>query len=247
MLVRDAYEKLQLHDSVGYDTFRQHCPTAHVVRRSIGQPVFTEGESAPLFAFVVDGRIKLVKRRHDRDSMLNLVDVGQLLCQSAPFADSPYCCTAIPTGGHARLLLIPRRELLALISDVPAATRLFLDSLARRTMRMCGRAAELSSGSVDQRLAALLLRLAFSIGTWEEAGVRVEIPLTRRDLSELCATSTETVIRRMRVLERSGVLQTHKWGFLLLQHQTLRNIAEGLTKLRPNRDSDRVLPDADLS
>lgn len=227
MLTSAAYAHLRLSEVVSYDTFRHHCPSAHVVKRGPDAPVFRTHDVGEHFTFVVRGRVKMVRRRKKRDSILNLAESGDMVCQAIPFTRDRHCCTALVDCPEAYLLVVPRRELLTLLAHEPKASQLFVGALAHRTVAMCARTAELQSGAVEQRIAALLCRLADSVGTRENGVLRVNVPLSRRDLAELCATSTETAIRRMRAMEASGLLRTHTWGFTLLDETALRELAEG--------------------
>jgi CRP/FNR family transcriptional regulator len=74
----------------------------------------------------------------------------------------------------------------------------------------------LSAGSVNARLATLLIKLYRQFGDEMEGGVaRILVPLSRQELADLVATSFETAIRVLTRWERDGVVSTDPDGFTL--------------------------------
>lgn len=230
MRLEEAFNRTALSEVVSYDIFRETCPTAHVAMKRPGQTIFAAGEGAKSFAFLVSGRVKLVKPRADgRESILDFVDISTLLCPSMPHREGSYCCQAVAASHATRILVVNREEAFELARTIPGVLPVFLDLLAERTARMCARVAELSAGRVRRRIAGLFLRLSQLGSREEEEGtVRIELRLSRRELAELTGTTVESATRAARELERDGVLSTESWGFRVLKEEALRVAAEGL-------------------
>lgn len=70
--------------------------------------------------------------------------------------------------------------------------------------------AQLSSGTVEQRIAAILLLLAESYGHETEFGLQLDVPLTRQDISEMAGTTVESTIRTMSKWQKEGIIETEK-------------------------------------
>ena len=69
--------------------------------------------------------------------------------------------------------------------------------------------ARMSSGKVEQRIAAVLLILMDSYGkTGKLGGVRLTVPLTRQDIAEMAGTTVETCIRVMSKWQKLGTVTT---------------------------------------
>jgi CRP/FNR family transcriptional regulator len=87
----------------------------------------------------------------------------------------------------------------------------------------------LSAGSVEARLAMLLLKLYEQLGDdFEDGTSRIPVPLSRQELADLISTSFETAIRVIARWERAGVVSTDAEGFTLKDVAELRR-ASGLT------------------
>lgn len=96
----------------------------------------------------------------------------------------------------------------------------FLRSLAPRLRKAHEMMARMSSGKIEQRMAAVLLILSDSFAKDSENGMVLTVPLTRQDLAEMAGTTVETAIRVMSKWQKQKVLTTdHK-------RITIRNISK---------------------
>lgn len=228
MRVREAFARTALSSVVEYDVFREHCPTARVVLKRESERVFRTGQEALGFAFLVSGRVKLVTVRDDgRESILDFIEHGTAVCPAKPHACEPYCCDAVASEAATRVLVLSRSEALELTRRVPAVMGMFVRMVSERAVRMCARVGELSAGSAEQRISALFLGLTRLSSPSENGTLRVELPLSRRDLAQMTSMRVETATRAVRRLEKAGVLTTHRWGFEVLDPDRLRSAAAG--------------------
>ena len=67
---------------------------------------------------------------------------------------------------------------------------------------------ELTSQQVQQRVANALLRLINQTGRKVEGGIVIDFPITRRDISEMTATTLHTVSRLLSKWEKDGILES---------------------------------------
>ncbi len=190
----------------------------HAVVKTVprGRAAWWEGESAEDFAFVVQGRFKLSKvGEGGRDTILELVTAGESLCTSVACQAAPYCCSAIALE-DSEVLRVPRRSMLDLAGTIPHVALALLAEGACRSNAMCRRIEELAGGRVEQRIAMLLLKLVDRAGRKSTGtAVFVPIPLTRRDIADLCGTTIETAIRVMSRFNKQGVVKTTAKGFVV--------------------------------
>lgn len=80
--------------------------------------------------------------------------------------------------------------------------------------------------SVDRNLALLLLALANKYGVPAPDGtVRLKFPITRQTMAELLGISLETLMRMLRRFRERKLVETHRWGFVILGRGRLEEIA----------------------
>jgi len=105
---------------------------------------------------------------------------------------------------------------------------LLKDSMLRRLGPRLRKAHDMmtrmSTGTVDERLAAVLIVLADSYGDRDSEGVHLQVPLTRQDLSEMAGTTVETTIRVMSRWQKQGVLRTDNRVIKILNEQKLEGL-----------------------
>ena len=99
----------------------------------------------------------------------------------------------------------------------------FKDTLLRRAMTRLHEKVDLmarmTSGRVEQRIAAILLILAQSYGAETPDGVVLHVPLTRQEIGELAGTTTESAIRLLSRWQKEGMVSTEH------QNITLHNMS----------------------
>jgi CRP-like cAMP-binding protein len=197
-----------------------------------GRPLWSLDEPTGEFLFVVHGHVKLLRAREDgREVILDIRGPGDLLCGGAVSSFAPYCCSAVAMGGQVTALAFPRRALLQILEESAPVAAMFFRQAASNEMRLTDRIVELASGHVEQRIAALLLRLAEQVGTIQpNTAVRIPVKLSRQDLADLCGTTLESAIRTMTSLAREGVVTTLSRGFLITRHAQLEQMARGEPK-----------------
>ena len=195
-------------------------------RYGADEPVFSGGKQTRDFHFVGDGRVKLLKNSDSgTTTMLDMIGPGRLLCGNAVYRGSAYCCDARFDRGGGSTIIVPRERLLRLVDESRGLWRSLMNEVTCRGELLCRRVDEMGHGTVHQRVARLLLRLESTTGRPGPEGERViPVPLSRRDLAQLCGTRVETMIRTMTRLERDGVVETTPQGFRILDHAALREL-----------------------
>ncbi len=204
-------------------------PYASVRRITQGAPVWILDETAREFIFAIDGHVKLARPcENGREVMIDIGGPGELICASAACAYAPYCCTCTALDREVVVLVLPRRDVLHVLEQNPTAATAFVREATGREIRLGRRIVELASGQVEQRICALLLRLADQAGTPLEGGqVRIALRLSRQDLADLCGTTLESAIRVMARLSREETVRTTASGFVILDRPRLDGLARG--------------------
>jgi len=195
-------------------------------RVSRRQAVFREGDDAASFGVVIAGRVKLVRSHSSgKETILEVVGPGELVCVGAVWKGEHHCCTAIAED-DAEVLQIPRTVLDDAMGECPASARRLLDASADRAMAMCRRVTETTCGRVDQRIAATVIHLA-GRGRLLDDGRVVAGRFSRQDIADLCGTTIETAIRTMRIFEKNGWIETSDEGLVVCKLDALEELVDG--------------------
>ncbi len=204
-------------------------PYAEVRHIPAGQPVWNLDDPLHYYVFLVEGHVKMTRPcDNGREVILDVTGPGDLLCVSAVSSFSPACCTSVALHDDVVAVFLPRRDVLHVVEQSPGAAGAFVRESTTRDMRLAGRIAELASGQVEQRVAALLLHLADQDSAVRENGhTKIALHLSRQDLADLCGTTLETAIRTMSRLAREDIVTTAAWGFVINDRPQLERLARG--------------------
>lgn len=197
-------------------------PVSRVVVYEKGEEVFREGEPATDLCFVVIGRVKIVKAAPERDVILGLFGVGEPIGAVALFEGKRFPASAVALE-PSTILRIPEREFFATIDGHPEMTRRLLQGLMLRQFEISRRLADLT-GSVEKRIARLLLMLTARVGRREGAGATIPLVLSRQDIADLTATTVESAIRVMSRWGKENVVITGPEGFSIPDLQALQTV-----------------------
>jgi CRP/FNR family transcriptional regulator, nitrogen oxide reductase regulator len=86
----------------------------------------------------------------------------------------------------------------------------------------------LVASRVEQRIARVLLKLAYQTGKKVDEGVLISIPLTRQDIAEMAGTTLSTVSRTMKEWERVGFLSIGREKVVIREPHSLVRLADDL-------------------
>lgn len=205
---------------------RRLLPFVRVRRHDKGDVIFREGDPSERFCTVVSGRVKIVKwAPNDRELILEIFGPGDPFGAVAAYEGRPFPASAIalePTS----VLSIGRRDFFKLIEEHPEFTRGLLMGLTRRLVELTQKLAQISSGGVEYRIAALFLKLADGMGRREEGRTIIPMALSRQDIADMVGTTIETAIRIMSRWGRDGIVRTEKASFVIEDRASLERIVE---------------------
>ncbi|GHA43079.1 Crp/Fnr family transcriptional regulator [Amylibacter ulvae] len=172
------------------------------------------------FYLLLDGHIRVVKNTTVGDQVIVLhIASGQLFGIAVALGKDEYPASAI--AARECLTLSWPNELWAEFVDK-------YDGFATETYKVVGdrigemnnRLVELATRHVEQRVAAVLLRLINQAGKKVATGIEIDFPITRQNISEMTGTTLHTVSRLLSGWERDGIVVSKRSNITITQpHQ----------------------------
>lgn len=191
-----------------------------------GQPIHYAGEDATRLGIVVAGRVKLVRPTLDgNDVLLDMLGPGSYFGSLAQLGDRTYredaiahtdCCVLTTTADAFRRLL----------AQFPTVTMATLDVVAQRLQAAQDAIEQISTYSVERRVAAQLLKLADQAGRDAGDAVLIEMPLSRQDLAGMVGAQVETVSRVVSDFRRRGLVESGRNWLAVRDLDGLSTIAQ---------------------
>ena len=194
-------------------------------RYARGVAVFEEGMPAERFYMLLDGYVRVARMSATGDQVtLHYIPSGEMFGIARAFRLNLYPATAI-TAVEAIGLSWP----MALWDGFLAQ----YEGLAEETFRTVGgrltekndRIVELTSQQVQQRIANAILRMINQTGRKVEGGILIDFPITRRDISEMTASTEHTVSRLLSTWEREGILESKRRRIMVRHPHLLTELA----------------------
>jgi CRP-like cAMP-binding protein len=192
-----------------------------------GQVIYFEGDPGEYLYLVATGKVKLVRHTSSgRDVLLDILRGGEyfgsLAIRGQAYAESAAaqtdCC----------ILQISTHNFEKVLNHYPEVTMKVLQAVGQRLEESQESIKQLSVYTVEQRVAATLLRVARKLGEQKQAGMLIQIPFSRQDLAAMTGTTVETVSRVMSRFAAEGLISTgRKWVVLNDLRRLEEIISEG--------------------
>jgi CRP/FNR family transcriptional regulator len=181
-----------------------------------GQHILLEGEQPPGVFFVLRGRVRLARTAPDgREQVLAMVGPGENF-NLVPIFDGQTNPTSARAMSPVTCLLLPRRDMLALISTHPDLALAALATLAGELRELVTLVEDLAFRSVRARLARHLLADAAE-GAAE---------LTHQELAERAGTVREIAGRVLRRLAEEGLVRLERGRVIVLDAAGLERVMQ---------------------
>ncbi|MCA1777531.1 MAG: Crp/Fnr family transcriptional regulator [Loktanella sp.] len=177
-------------------------------RYRAGVAVFEEGMPAERFYMLLDGYIRVNRMSATGDQVtLHYIPSGEMFGIARAFRLESYPATAM-TAVDGIGLSWPMGFWDGFVAQYEGLGVETFRTVGHRLSEKNDRIIELTSQQVQQRVANALLRLINQTGRKVEGGIVIDFPITRRDISEMTATTLHTVSRLLSKWEKDGVLES---------------------------------------
>jgi CRP-like cAMP-binding protein len=194
------------------------------VRR--GQTIFQRGDNGSSLMAVLRGRIRISSVSGDgKEVTLNVINPGEIFGEIALLDGEPRSADATAIE-DTLLLVVERRHFLPFLRQNEDLFPRLLAVLCSRLRRTSTALEEIALFDLPVRLARVLLKLADDYGRPNSAGTRIDLKLSQRELSNLVASSRESVNKQLRAWRENGTLDLEA-GFIVLRRPAeLRDLTE---------------------
>lgn len=198
--------------------------SAKIVSLRSSEILWTEGGVADHLGVVLTGRLKIIRQRAGREVIIDVVGTHDVVGEVAITSASPYLFD-VRCLRRARVAILPVATFRAAEAKYPQVAKGMATLLAEHVLRLTRHIEALSAGSVEHRLAQMLVELAERFGEPFPGGTLLPVHLRREDLAALAATTLESTSRRIAAWQRQGVLVAQPAGYLLKDLSALKELA----------------------
>lgn len=190
------------------------------------ETIYFQNETATLLRVVVEGKIKLIHETIEgKDILLEMLKPGEFFGSLSALGDTVYKETA-QAQTNACVLAIGLKDFRDILNKFPSVALVVLDITADRLSTSNDKIRQLTTLSVEKRLANILLALSDKFGEESEKGLLIQLPLSRKDLADMAGTSEETASRIMSNFQQEGIIKTGRKWVAILDRIALESLLE---------------------
>ena len=188
-----------------------------------GETIFHKEEPGQSLFVIESGAVRIyLPTPQDNDLTLAVLGAGDFFGDMSLLDGLPRSASAA-AASDASLLVLERRDFMALLSSRPSAALAILTVVARRLRETDEMASDLAFLDVGGRLAKKLLELAASHGAPSGRGLLLNLPLTQEELANMIGVTRESVNRQLAEFRRAGLLRMEGRRFVILDDEGLRD------------------------
>ena len=197
-------------------------PRIQRVRFGRGETILHEGVPSTGWVILCQGGARLtVSAEQGKRLLLRFCSPGELV-SGAPLVAHVLSATAVVPSVAG---FIGRETVGELGRRCPEALLVAHRQLTQEQGRLARRLVDLTYASTRQRLVRALLELGDEHGAAEGGGVRIDIPLSLRDLAEMIGASRQATCKELQLLRAKGVIEVAWPRVFLADVEHLRQLS----------------------
>lgn len=182
--------------------------------------IFMEGQSPNDLYFIEKGQVKTYKVNYDgKELITGIHKEGDFIGYMPLLEERPYNENA-EVLEEARISIIPKSDFLTLIYSSKDMARKFIKMLSNNLEEMENRLLDIAYQSVRQRVARALLKINAKLQDEKNA----IITITRRDISNIVGTATESLNRTLADFKDEGLIEISGEGLRVINKQKLEKL-----------------------
>ena len=172
-----------------------------------GTMVMAKGDPGTSMMAVLAGRLRAVTvSAEGKEVILNVIGPGEIVGEIALLDGKPRSSDVV-AAEDTTALVVERRDFLPFLFRHETLVERLLVVLCDRLRRTSGALEEIALFDLPARLARVLTKLATDYGRdLPTGGTRIGMKLSQRDLSNLVASTRESVNKQLRVWRDAGMI-----------------------------------------
>jgi len=175
-----------------------------------GEAVFSQGNEAERFFLLLDGLIRVERLTPGGDRVVPLhIPAGELFGVAPALGRKTYPADAV-AAVDCITLGWPAHHWADFVKRYEGFGSESWRTIGGRMTELHDRIDELSTQAVEQRVAAVVLRLVRQYGQKVDAGIEITFPITRATISEMTGSTIHTVSRLLAAWEKQGIVASKR-------------------------------------
>lgn len=198
---------------------------AELLRRQTvrkGETLFRRGDEGTALYIITSGRIRItLPSSQDDEITVTVFSNGDFFGEMALLDGMPRSADAVALE-ETHLYVLNRSDFITFLINNESAVKSILYALSMRLRKTDNLLGETVFLNVSMRLMRRLADLAEIQGVRGKDGGEVAIRITQKELASLVGVSRESVNKELKVLERSGLVETSRNTIVIRDMEKIR-------------------------
>lgn len=194
--------------------------------------IFMEGQTPSDLYFIISGEVKTYKVNYDGKELITGIHQKGSFIGYVPLLEETLHTESAEVLEEAEVSIIPKNDFLTLIYSSKDIARKFIKMLTNNLMEAENRLLDLAYQSVRQRVAGALLKIN---SQHQESNQKKVITITRKDISNMIGTATESLNRTLADFKDEGLIEILGEGIRIINLQKLENLVKMVYSKRDAR------------
>jgi CRP/FNR family transcriptional regulator, nitrogen oxide reductase regulator len=227
MLSENLLKDLEPFEGLDASQLRSVLDKATPNRFEKGSHIFQTGEPAERFYVLLDGYVRVVRHTEQGQQIILLhIPSGQFLGIAAALGYTSYPATALAVS-DCLTLCWPTPLWRSFVEEYQGFGAAAMRSVGVRIEEFNEKIVEMATRQVEQRVAAVLLRLIHQAGRETERGIEINFPITREDPAQMTGSTLHTISRLLSSWDKSGITQSGRKWILVCDRERLAALSSG--------------------
>lgn len=188
--------------------------------------VYLDGDECSGLYIIRTGRLKLVRSSSTgKEQIINILNPGDLLGFEVFYEGRTYRNTAVAME-DSELCYIEKNAFFKILEREPDISKKLIISLGKELNHAYERIGNLGLLNAKEKLGHLLYTLADEYGVKADAGVKLNLNLSRLEIAELLGITQETSIRLLKSFKEDGVLDIKRKEIVIKSMSRLKEFSE---------------------
>lgn len=193
-----------------------------------GETIYLEGNPASRLFVAATGRVKLVRAAASGQAvLLDILGKGDYFGSLPALGGSRYRETALALTGCC-ILAASEGDFQSILAGSPQTALNVLGLVAGRLQAAEDAVHQLSAYPLENRLAAVLLRLGAKFGEKAPGGLLIQVPLSRQDLAGMTGATPEAVSRILSRFRQDGWIASGRQWIALCNLDALHRLVDAM-------------------
>ena len=220
--------KVPLFASLSYEELKSMADHMSCCSFTKGEQLLSVGETPKSFVVIMKGSVKVYTLSADgKEKIQAILSINDYYGELHLFSNHPATYT-VEALDNVKICAFSRERFSVLLTEYPQIAVKLVEELGKRVVQMETILQAAALGRADARIAALLVEFSSKYAVSSSKGIEILLPISREGMANYLGIARETMSRKLKHMEESGLLAAvGSKRLILLKPELIEKMAMG--------------------